>query len=243
MDQSEISFEERIHASAVQFLIQENEKDAAIAFLACTFELTTWDSEYEHTTYNALLRGPRWVYDVICDENHSTTLAIEKALNAVMPWDCSVKRILVRANFVDIEPGWKGQMLDIALGKVAHNQGIEIKNQAMIIWQNLRFRSESEKRLAEALDRAGVLFIPNCFARLTTAEGRKNKEPDFVVCHKGRWGIIEVDGEPFHPPSRTVDDHKRDRDFRKYGIQVVEHFDARECYQQSDTNLHSKRPF
>ncbi len=55
-----------------------------------------------------------------------------------------------------------------------------------------------------------------------------------MICHQGRWGILEVDGEPYHPPSRTVDDHKRDRDFRKYGIQVVEHFDARECYQQPD---------
>ena len=104
----------------------------------------------------------------------------------------------------------------------------------MVVWQTLRFRSESEKKIAEALDRAGVLFLANCLARLTTLEGRKTKEPDFLVCYQGRWGILEVDGEPYHPPSRTVDDHKRDRDFRKYGIQVVEHFDARECYQQPD---------
>ena len=79
-----------------------------------------------------------------------------------------------------------------------------------------------------------MLFLPNCLARLTTAEGRKNKEPDFVICHQGRWGILEVDGEPYHPPSRTVDDHKRDRDFRAYGIKVVEHYDARECFQEPD---------
>src|SRR5260221_13242884 len=104
----------------------------------------------------------------------------------VMPWDCVVKYILVRANFVDIEPGWKAQMLEIALGKEVHNQGITINNRAMMIWQNLRFRSESEKKIAEALDRAGVLFLPNCLARLTTPDGRKNKEPDFVICSQGR---------------------------------------------------------
>jgi hypothetical protein len=151
-----------------------------------------------------------------------------------MPWDCAIQNILIKANLIDIEPDWKAQMLDIALGKQVHNQGIEIKNRATMIWQNLRFRSESEKRIAEALDRAGVLFLPNCLARLTTPEGRKNKEPDFVICHQGRWGILEVDGEPFHPPSRTVEDHKRDRDFYAYGIQIVLHFDAAECYQQPD---------
>ena len=41
-------------------------------------------------------------------------------------------------------------------------------------------------------------------------------------------------GEPFHPATRTVEDHKRDRLFRSHGIQVVEHFDATECYKDPD---------
>lgn len=171
---------------------------------------------------------------MIHDENHPTNQAILKALNAVLPWGTGVKYVLIKSNLIEVGPDWKAQMLDIALGKEVHNQGIEIKNRATMIWQNLRFRSESEKRIAEALDRAGVLFLPNCLARLTTAEGRKNKEPDFVICHQGRWGILEVDGEPFHPPSRTTDDHKRDRDFYGHGIRLVQHFDAAECYQQPD---------
>lgn len=234
MEQPEVSFDETVHASAVQFLIQENEKEAAAALLSCTFELSVWEGDGDYTEYNVLLRGPREIYKVFNDDSHPVTQAVAAALDAVMPWNCSVHRILIRSNLVDVAPGWKAEMLDIALGKVVHNQGITIKNQAIMIWQNLRFRSESEKRIAQALDRAGVLFLPNCLARLTTPEGRNTKEPDFVVCHQGRWGILEVDGEPFHPPTRTVEDHKRDRDFRKYGIKVVEHFDASECYQQPD---------
>ncbi len=78
------------------------------------------------------------------------------------------------------------------------------------------------------------MYIPNCKARLSSSEGRINREPDFVVCVKGKWGILEGDGEPFHPPSRTVHDHERDRLSRAYGISVVEHFDATECYQDPD---------
>ena len=45
---------------------------------------------------------------------------------------------------------------------------------------------------------------------------------------------MEVDGEPFHPPSRTVQDHERDRLFKAHGITVVEHFDAGECFEKAD---------
>ena len=54
------------------------------------------------------------------------------------------------------------------------------------------------------------------------------------MCHEGKACILEVDGEPFHPPSRTAQDHERDRLFRAHGILVVEHFDARECYGRTD---------
>ena len=63
---------------------------------------------------------------------------------------------------------------------------------------------------------------------------RLNREPDFLVCYEGKWGILEVDGEDSHPPSRTVDDHERDRLFKQHGILLVEHFDASECWENAD---------
>ncbi len=113
-----------------------------------------------------------------------------------------------------------------------HNQAVSAV--APRIWNNLRFRSESELRIAQALDRTGVLFLPNCLARLGTPSDRQNREPDFLICDHGKWGILEVDGEPFHPPSRTVHDHERARLFKTHGIRVVEHFDAGECYGNPD---------
>ena len=49
------------------------------------------------------------------------------------------------------------------------------------------------------------------------------------MCLNGKWGILEVDGAPFHPPSRTTEDHTRDRFFKHHGIKVVEHYDADQC--------------
>ena len=69
---------------------------------------------------------------------------------------------------------------------------------------------------------------------MDVGERRGNREPDFLVCKDGKWGVLEVDGEPFHPPSRTVQDHERDRLFRAYGVRVVEHFDASRCFEEAD---------
>ncbi len=100
-------------------------------------------------------------------------------------------------------------------------------------WQHLYFSSISEAKIAQALDRAGVLFFPNCVGRLTTIQGRRNRECDFLVCNEGVWGNLEVDGEPFHPPSRATEDHKRDGFFLDHGV-WVHRFDSNECFNSPD---------
>ena len=102
-----------------------------------------------------------------------------------------------------------------------------------IIWNNLRFRSKTEVKIAEALEKEKVLFFPNCKARLGFKE-RQNLEPDFLVCHKGKLGILEIDGSPYHPASRSAHEHKRDRLFLAHGISLVQRFDANECYENPE---------
>jgi hypothetical protein len=111
---------------------------------------------------------------------------------------------------------------------------VEPKTEFKKTWNNLNFRSESEVRIAQALDKLNILFFPNCKGRLGTSRARENREADFLICYKSKWGILEVDGEPFHPPSRTVADHARDRLFKYHGIPVVEHFDAAECFENAE---------
>jgi uncharacterized protein YjbI with pentapeptide repeats len=110
------------------------------------------------------------------------------------------------------------------------NQGIKAPCQ----WNGFYFRSQPEIKIAEAFDRVGILFYPNCRARLSSAVGREGKETDFLVFYQGKCGILEVDGEPWHPPSRAVHDHERDRLFKVHGIRVVEHYDATRCSRQPD---------
>jgi len=111
-----------------------------------------------------------------------------------------------------------------------NNQGINAPHE----WNGFYFRSQTEIKIAKALDHAGVLFYPNNKARLNSGEVRDNKESDFLIFKDGKFGILEVDGEPWHPPSRTVDDHERDRLFKAHGICIVEHYDATRCWDKPD---------
>jgi uncharacterized protein YjbI with pentapeptide repeats len=110
----------------------------------------------------------------------------------------------------------------------ASNQGINAPNE----WKGFYFRSKAEIKIAEALDRAGVLFYPNSKARLNQSEVRVNKESDFLVFQAGKFGILEVDGREWH--QIAADDHERDRLFKRYGIRVIERFDATRCWNEPD---------
>jgi hypothetical protein len=110
----------------------------------------------------------------------------------------------------------------------ASNQGINAPHK----WNNFNFRSKTEMKIAEALDRTGVLFYPNSKARLNQAELRVNKESDFLVFYKGKFGILEVDGRDYH--QIAADDHERDRLFKRHGIKVIERFDATRCWNKPE---------
>jgi Pentapeptide repeats (8 copies) len=111
----------------------------------------------------------------------------------------------------------------------AHNQGILSNPEERIYhWNDLRFRCEEQVKIAEALDRTNTLFFPNSKARLTTPAGRQNQEPDFLIFHQGKWGIIEI----WHPD--TEKDETRDRIFASHGISIIHYCDAQRCREEPD---------
>jgi hypothetical protein len=227
---------EILQASAVRFLIDGNENDAASTLLSCNLSVDesgdTWHNGDE--TIYALhieLEGPRAVYETLRDGSHNITKAIKDAIQAVLPRDSYLKHFSARAQLIEIDPDWRNELLQIARGKIVHNQAVEAER--VLTWNNHRFRSQAEIRLAGALEKSKVLFLPNCKARLGISK-RENREPDFLVCHHGKWGILEVDGEPYHPPSRAVEDHERDRLFLAHGVKLVQHFDAGECFENAE---------
>jgi hypothetical protein len=244
----EQQYNDQLLASAVQFLIDGGEEKAAAILLSCTLRYQEHSDRHAivpgwgYTTTVITLAAPRASYDVltamITEENEplpseedepelaekvDLCASIRKAFQALTDTDV---RFAVKASFVSITERWREELLALLRGDHVTNQGLPFAPERPVLtWNNLRFRSASEVRIAEALERARVLFLPNCMARLGFSR-RENREADFLICHRGKWGILEVDGPVSHPASRKVDDDERARLFKAHGIRLVEHFDA-----------------
>ena len=228
---------ERFLASAIRFLIDGGEDFAANVLLSCSLDRWVVESFYFNEEVDKIalkLTGPRATYEILNNKKHPIRQAVEHAFNACIQENESIGYITVHAELIDIDPDWRSELLEIARGSGVSNQVSGERTARILNWNNLGFRSASEIKIAQALDKAGALFLPNCKARLGSGENRQNREPDFLVCHNGKWGILEVDGEPFHPLTRTAQDHERDRLFKIHGITVAEHYDANKCFNNPD---------
>ncbi len=100
-------------------------------------------------------------------------------------------------------------------------------------WQGMRFRSQSEIKVAKALEERGLLYCPNSLVRL--GNYHKSFEVDFIVCYPTRlgwrWAVLEVDGY-WHLPEKRAKEHERERLFEHSGVRV-HRFDANLCEQDS----------
>jgi len=120
--------------------------------------------------------------------------------------------------------------------RLVTNQGITAKKS--LTWNRLRFRSEAERKIAEVLDEMGVMYFPNASGRVMSEDGMETREVDFLICSRGKWGILECDGELWHflkkgkLPS-AANDHKRDNDFNRHGQWFIKRFTAEECKKNS----------
>lgn len=226
--------DDQILASAARFLIDGGEEDAATVLLSCSLNSWWCNSDFGIDCRRFLLKGPRAAYEDLNDKTNPVRISVEKAIEAVLPFDIAMDDLLVSGELINIDPDWRSELLEIARGRGVSNQAGREPASKVLNWNNLGFRSASEIKIAQALDKTGVLFFPNCRARLGLVNDRKNREPDFLICHKGKWGILEVDGSPFHPASRTVEDHERDRLFKIHGIKIAEHYDATKCFNDPD---------
>lgn len=240
----------RLHASAIQFLIDEGEQEAARLLLDCSLSYTE-DDPFCYLT----LTASKGIYECLTPLINSfsdPTLRCFIRLNpeqlAILPRQSQIVhpiaiafdaftdypiRFSLRRSLLQINENWEDEFRAILEGTDIHNQGVQFsEEQPVHIWKNLRFRSQTEIRVAEALDRAGVLFLPNCRARLGF-KARENREADFLVCCDGTWGILEIDSRRFH--QSAADDHERDRLFKAHGISVIERFDQGQCWENTDS--------
>ncbi|OCQ95621.1 hypothetical protein BCD67_10380 [Oscillatoriales cyanobacterium USR001] len=113
-----------------------------------------------------------------------------------------------------------------------HQQKIQYHAEYTILWKGLHFYSPAQVKIAEALDRTGILFIPNSQMRLTTPEGRQNQQANFLIFHQGKLGILEVGDET--SPQDNLPDEIRTISLIASGIYICKQYSATQCNEQPD---------
>jgi hypothetical protein len=223
-----------------RFLVDSDQPDAVRLLRLCSVEASEETDEWNNTVLRLVFVGPRRAYNVLRNNNDSGAewdlyKAIRTAVNAVLPKPFDCAEIDARIRLVDPPAGrWQDTTADLLAGGPVDNQAVGF-DQTQRSYEGLGFRSESEVRIAQALDRMRAMYLPNCRGRVGShPEARHSIEADFIVFLNGKWGVLEVDGEPFHAPERSAHEHDRDRTFKRHGAAVVERFDAKRCYNEPD---------
>lgn len=226
-------------ASAIQFLVEGGENDAAALLLSCTVELSiqiqndSWGEDYEEVSVGVF--GPRAAYDGIEESGSDIGGAIRKAFEAMLPLGVYSCRVNARAQRIEIDGSWREELKKVVRGTGVSNQGVPIEGRDIQLWHGLRFRSRTEVKIAESLQGRGILFFPNCRCRIVQDDGYIVREPDFLICQEGKWGILQVDGEPYHGGHTRAKEQKDDRLFHRFGVAVIQHVSAHECWTNTNS--------
>lgn len=87
-------------------------------------------------------------------------------------------------------------------------------------------------KIAEVFDRTNIPFIPNFKIRLSSTEGRENKQVDFLIFYQGKSGILEID----RPPSQEAEANFRECDqiFQTQGISIIQYYNTTRCSEEPD---------
>jgi Protein of unknown function (DUF559) len=105
-------------------------------------------------------------------------------------------------------------------------------------WGGLYLRSDAERRIAEALDRVGLLFFANARGRVGLQESIISNgqltgrvEVDFLIIKQGKSLVLEVDGSHHAEEEQTIRDYAKDRVLLRAGVPTVR-FTAKDCLMQ-----------
>jgi hypothetical protein len=156
-----------------------------------------------------------------------------------LPVKAEMLRYLYTTKLLEVEPNWQSTVRRLVTGRGIANQGnitekvFARENKEVIPYNEMKFGSRTEIRIAQELEKRRVLFFPLPLAvRADTGKAyQDHKEVDFLVCSNGAWGILEVS---HHDSARYEMDKEKDAWFKKSGILCIEHYTAKRCYDSPD---------
>jgi hypothetical protein len=207
----QIAYAERVLATTIRRLRRKGHVALATALIECKLSIDHSNNDWGTDYYSVTVSAPEHIYDVITES--ATESVISLVLDEISPrnekWS-----FIAEIEIDNVDRDWRDALF-ASLGMSQRNQGsfmFEGKHK----YNGLTYKSFSETVLAKELDRRNILFFPLPSA----SRGGVIREPDFLVISKGRAGILEVHGAPYHPATRAAEDHRRNSFFEESGIRT-----------------------
>lgn len=228
----------RIHRTWVQLLLDNNYRE--IAAIAIETEITIVNSGYDPIAVTFDI--PTSIYSYV-KNNEQVKKIMERAFTTVsqgriydnndnvvneLPFEYRVK-------LLEIETDWQNVVKNLIANAQDPNQALITekaffkRNKHPLSYNEMKFASQSEIRIAQEFEARKILFFPLPLAvRADTGNFyNDHREVDFLVCNDGVWGILEVS---FHP-DRFEKDSEKDSWFKSSGILCVQHYSAETCFE------------
>jgi len=225
----------QIHRTLVEFLLQSRQPEVAAALLEGAVEVA----------YSRRVGKPDLVHVEIPPAGYPLVAASEEiqqtirvAVREVVKGNLSAEpEVNLRMKLLPApDNAWPEEMKSLITQYKGTNQALVSELMAarqgrpVHTWNELKYASASEIRIAQELERRRVLFFPLAVA--VRAETGKNwqdhREVDFLVCHNGAWGVLEVS---YHP-DRYEQDAEKDVWFKRSGLLCIQHYTAERCYKE-----------
>lgn len=227
----------QIHRTLVEFLIQERHPEVAAALVHGSVEVTYSCKVGKADLVNVEI--PPEGYPLVAGSDEIQQV-IRRAVREVTAGNFNLEpAVELRMKLLPVpSDGWEAEMKHRISNFRGSNQGLISElcaarnGRPPHTWNELRYASSSEIRIAQELERRKVLFFPLAVAvRAETGESwRDHREVDFLVCNNGTWGILEVS---YHP-DRFERDAEKDVWFKQSGILCIQHCSAERCYRDSE---------
>jgi hypothetical protein len=234
---------ERIHRTWIEYLLAANLRE--VAALVADAELSEMGDNFGGVHGLEVDLTPSAA--VFVSGNHKYKEIIENTLVVVSQGHffdqngqtIEQPRFKFCVRLMDTEENWRDIVKDLIANANDPNQGVVTerafarRSLQPYLYNEMKFASQSEIRIAQELERRKVLFFPLPLAVRSDTGNMfdDHREVDFLICENGAWGILEV---AYHP-DRYEQDKEKDAWFKRSGILCIEHYTAERCYHESDT--------
>jgi hypothetical protein len=228
-----------LHRTLVHYLIESKQEELAAAMLDGEVEVTYRDFDFGKYYIDV----PPSAYSLIAssDEMQQVLTRALRAITRGRTLDGNGNpvedyEVELRMKLLPVEENWKELARSLVVRRKGSNQALvsEItaarEGRPLHTWNEMKYASASEVRIAQELERRKILFFPLAVA--VRAETGKNwqdhREVDFLICNNGTWGVLEV---AYHP-DRYEKDSEKDHWLKKSGILCVQNYMSESCYKE-----------